>query len=156
MVEVVKMSSGSPKLPLSIAAAGGYHSIAGLRLDWALMLTQTRLAATALFAVIVAQPVQMNRPSRDANIRLDVNLVLVPVSVTDRRGATVTGLAKDQFRLFEDKVQQKIVSFAQEEAPVSVGVVFDLSGSMKNKIKEARNSSAALFKTATDGDEAFL
>jgi Ca-activated chloride channel family protein len=120
------------------------------------MLTQTRLAATALFAVIVAQPVQMNRPSRDANIRLDVNLVLVPVSVTDRRGATVTGLAKDQFRVFEDKVQQKIVSFAQEEAPVSVGVVFDLSGSMKNKIKEARNSSAALFKTATDGDEAFL
>jgi Ca-activated chloride channel family protein len=58
--------------------------------------------------------------------------------------------------VFEDKVQQPIVSFAREEAPVSVGVVFDLSGSMRNKIREARAASHALFRTATDEDEAFL
>jgi Ca-activated chloride channel family protein len=93
---------------------------------------------------------------RRADIRLDVNLVLVPVTVTDRNGASVLGLTSDQFRLFEEREPQKIVSFAREEAPVSVGVVFDLSGSMKNKLREAREASRALFRTASEDDEAFL
>lgn len=115
----------------------------------------TRLTIAAMFAAICCQPSQLNRP-RDANIRMDVNLILVPVSVTDQRGATVTGLDQNQFHIFENKIQQPIVSFTREDAPVSVGVIFDLSGSMKNKVAEARRSSAALFKKAGDGDEAFL
>jgi Ca-activated chloride channel homolog len=95
-------------------------------------------------------------PPRRPDIRMDVNLVLVPVTVTDRSGASVVGLASEHFRVFEDKVRQPIVSFAREETAASVGVVFDLSGSMKNKIHEARQASHALFRTAGDDDEAFL
>ncbi|HEX9372089.1 MAG TPA: VWA domain-containing protein [Roseiflexaceae bacterium] len=108
-----------------------------------------------MFAALGSQPAQQYR-LREPNIRLDVNLVLVPVNVTDQRGATVTGLDRGQFQIFEDRIRQPIVSFSREDSPVSVGVVFDLSGSMKNKIDEARRASAALFRTANPGDEAFL
>ena len=120
------------------------------------MFRVTRLTIAAMFAALWCQPAQMNRVRREANIRMDVNLILVPVTVTDRRGATVTGLDRRQFQVFENKVEQPIVTFTQEDSPVSVGVIFDLSGSMKNKVEEARRSSAALFKKASADDEAFL
>jgi Ca-activated chloride channel homolog len=110
--------------------------------------------AWTLLSIFSAQ--HGSAPLRRPDIRMDVNLVLVPVTVTDRRGASVLGLASEHFRLFEDKVPQPIVSFAREETAASVGVVFDLSGSMKNKIREAKQASHALFRTAGDDDEAFL
>jgi Ca-activated chloride channel family protein len=131
-------------------------NIRGSRIRLGPMLTGKRFVAAALLAALPGPARQLAHSGRESNIRLDVNLVLVPVTVTDRRGASVMGLGKDQFRIFEDKIPQEIVSFAREEAPVSVGVIFDLSGSMKTKIDEARRSSVALFRTAAEGDEAFL
>ena len=71
-----------------------------------------------------------------ADFRVDSNLVLIPVSVTDARNHAITGLEPGAFRVFDDKTEQTVVQFAREDAPLSVGIVFDLSGSMKDKLRE--------------------
>src|SRR6185369_12545416 len=66
---------------------------------------------------------------RRSDIRVDTTLVLIPVSVTDPMSRFVTGLDKENFKLSEDKVDQEITQFSSEDAPLSVGIVFDTSGS---------------------------
>ena len=81
---------------------------------------------------------------RRANIRVDTTLVLIPVAVTDPMSRFVTGLDKENFKLFEDKTEQVITQFSSEDAPLSVGIVFDTSGSMaarsRNPGRPWRNS----------------
>ncbi|MGH9414748.1 MAG: VWA domain-containing protein [Terriglobales bacterium] len=89
-------------------------------------------------------------------ITANVNLVLVPVVVTDPLNRMVTGLQKQFFSLVEDKVPQNITSFSTEDAPISVGVVFDSSGSMANKIQESREALVQFFETANPQDQFFL
>src|SRR3569833_27808 len=89
-------------------------------------------------------------------IRSDVDVVLVPVTVTDPMNRFVTGLDQDAFEINEDKVKQIIFSFGSEDAPLSVGIVFDTSASMGNKLERSRLSVAEFFKTANPEDEAFL
>jgi Ca-activated chloride channel family protein len=98
--------------------------------------------------------VRNERPS--SNLRLDVNVVLIPVTVTDALGRPVTNLTKGRFRISEDGVEQKIISFSQEEAPVSLGLLFDSSGSMKNRIASSVESLRLLFRTTLPGDEFFV
>lgn len=93
---------------------------------------------------------------RGANIRVDTNLVLIPVSVTDPLGKFVTGLDKDNFRLYEDKVEQQIQTFSSEDAPMSIGLVFDTSGSMGAKLQTSRFAVSEFVKTANPVDEFFL
>jgi Ca-activated chloride channel family protein len=76
--------------------------------------------------------------------------------VTDPLNRFVTGLEKENFRVFEDKGEQKITHFASEDAPLSVGIVFDTSGSMGNKLAKSRQAVAEFFKTANPEDEFFL
>jgi Ca-activated chloride channel family protein len=91
-----------------------------------------------------------------ASIRTDTNLVLVPVNVTDPLNRFVTGLDRNDFEVFEDGVRQAIVSFGNEDAPLSIGIVFDTSESMGNKLSISRLSVSEFFKTANPEDEAFL
>jgi VWFA-related protein len=93
---------------------------------------------------------------RPANLRLDVRLVLVPVSVTDGRDRPVHMLPQERFRVLEDGVEQKIASFSQEEGPISMGIAFDSSGSMKDRIESSVDALKLLFQTTTPGDEFFL
>src|SRR5690242_3869306 len=81
-------------------------------------------------------PVPAN--SRSVDIRVDKTLVLINVTVTDPLNRFVTGLEKDHFRLFEDKVEQQILQFSAEDAPISIGLVFDTSGSMGPKLQKSR------------------
>jgi VWFA-related protein len=81
---------------------------------------------------------------------------LINVTVTDPLNRFVTGLEKENFRLFEDKIEQKISHFASEDAPLSIGLVFDTSGSMGNKLTKSREAVAHFFKTANPEDEFFL
>jgi VWFA-related protein len=90
------------------------------------------------------------------NLRVDTNLVLVPITVTTPLNQIVTGMEKENFRLFEDKVEQEITYFASFDAPISIGLVFDASGSMGNKLTKSRQAAAAFFKTANPEDEFFL
>ena len=91
-----------------------------------------------------------------ANIRVDSDLVLIPVTVTDPLNRFVTGLEKENFKLFEDKKEQPITQFSSEDAPLSVGVIFDCSGSMGHKLEKSRLAVAQFFKTANPEDEFFL
>jgi len=76
--------------------------------------------------------------------------------VVDRRGSIVNGLAKDAFTLTENGVPQQIRSFSQQDVPVSMGIVLDLSGSMQRVVGTAKESLRALMKDANPADEAFL
>jgi len=91
-----------------------------------------------------------------SNIRVDTTLVLIPVTVTDPLNRFVTGLDKENFRVFEDKSEQKVAQFSSEDAPLSVGIVFDCSGSMGPKLEKSRRAVAQFFKTANPQDEFFL
>jgi Ca-activated chloride channel homolog len=90
------------------------------------------------------------------NIRVDTTLVLIPVTVTDPLNRFVTGLEREHFRLFEDKVEQQLTHFASEDAPLSIGLVFDASGSMGAKMQKSRQAAAQFFKLANPEDEFFL
>ena len=96
----------------------------------------------------------LNGPRSD--IRVDTTVVLIPVTVTDPLNRFVTGLEKEHFRLAEDKVDQKISYFASEDAPLSIGLVFDTSGSMGSKMGRSREAVAQFFKTTNPQDEFFL
>ena len=89
-------------------------------------------------------------------IKVDVDLVLVPVTITDPMNRLVTGLERDNFQLYEDKEPQEIRHFSSEDAPLSLGVIFDMSGSMSNKIDKAREAVVQFFKTANPQDEFFM
>jgi Ca-activated chloride channel homolog len=89
-------------------------------------------------------------------IVMDVNLVLVSATVTDPYNRLVTGLEKDHFQVYEDGVEQEISTFSSEDVPVSIGVIFDMSGSMSDKVNKARQSAVQFFKTANPQDEFFL
>ena len=94
--------------------------------------------------------------SKSVDIRVNKTLVLINVTVTDPLNRFVTGLEKDHFRLFEDKVEQEISAFSSEDAPISIGLVFDTSGSMGPKLQKSRQAAAEFFKTANPSDEFFL
>jgi Ca-activated chloride channel homolog len=103
-----------------------------------------------------AEPAGGGASDRRSNIRVDSTLVQINVTVTTPLNQVVTGMEKEHFRLFEDKSEQKIVSFTSEEAPLSVGLVFDISGSMGNKLAKSRQAAKEFFKSANPQDEFFL
>jgi len=90
------------------------------------------------------------------NLRVDTNLVLIPVSVCDATNHPVTGLEKEHFRVFDDKVEQTVTHFAMDDESVAVGIILDISGSMGPKMRKARQAGAAFFQTANPEDEFFL
>ena len=94
--------------------------------------------------------------SRPVDIRVEKTLVLINVTVTDPLNRFVTGLEKEHFRLYEDKIEQEISQFSSEDAPISIGLVFDTSGSMGSKMQKSRQAAAEFFKTANPADEFFL
>jgi len=102
------------------------------------------------------KPGQPSKPGQVAEFTSNVNLVLVPVVITDPLNRMVTGLEKDFFSVTENSVPQNITSFSSEDAPISVGVVFDSSGSMSDKIQKSREALLDFFKTANPQDEFFL
>ena len=89
-------------------------------------------------------------------IRTETQITLVGASVTDPLGRLVTGLQQENFRVFEDGVEQEIVRFSSEDVPVSIGVIFDMSGSMSDKIDKSRQAAVQFFRTANPQDEFFL
>jgi len=98
-------------------------------------------------------------PTMDTRVRplkVAVDLVLVPVTITDPLNRLVTGLDKENFQLFEGSSKEEIKSFSSEDAPVSLGVIFDSSGSMSSKMDRAKDAVIEFFKTANPQDEFFM
>jgi Ca-activated chloride channel family protein len=119
--------------------------------------TLYRLVFAGLSLTSLGFPAQVpGRPEAAPDIRVGVNLVLVPVTVVDQRGAFVGQLSKSHFQVFEDSIPQQIVAFSREEAPCSVGLVLDTSGSMREKLPDALAAVSAFLKTINADDEALL
>jgi Ca-activated chloride channel homolog len=89
-------------------------------------------------------------------IQMNVDRVVVPITVTDPYDRIVTGLDQDNFEVFDDKVQQKILSFSTEDAPVAVGMIFDTSGSMSDKIQKSKEAALQFLKTSNPQDQFML
>lgn len=91
-----------------------------------------------------------------APLRVDVNLVRVPMTVTDTMNRLVTGLEKENFAISDDNIPQTIRYFSSEDAPITIGVVFDLSGSMATKFVRARKALTEFLRTSNPLDEFFV
>ncbi len=133
---------------------------------------KSTIAATA-FLLLVALPAMMTayagrlqRP-QDApaekpetpvsqTLKIDVDLTLVTATVTDSLNRYVSGLEREHFQVWEDRVEQKVAYFSAEDVPISVGVIFDTSGSMKDKIATARDAANTFLKTGNPDDEYFI
>jgi len=89
-------------------------------------------------------------------LKKDVELVLVPVTITDPMNRLVTGLEKENFQITDNGQEQVIRHFSSEDAPISLGVIFDVSGSMADKIDKSRQAVVEFFRTANPQDEFFL
>ena len=109
-----------------------------------------------------AAPVDPNAPggiiprSSLPRLRMEANLVLVPMTVTDPMNRLVTGLEAPNFQIYDDNIGQTIKSFSTEDAPVTIGIVFDLSGSMTSKFSRARKALSEFLRTSNPADEFFV
>ncbi len=113
-------------------------------------------ALLAFFSVCAFAAFAQSDPQAATAFRADTTLVLVPVSVTDPSNRYVLGLEKQDFHLFEDDVPQTITHFSSEDAPLSIGLLVDTSGSMGAKLDTSRRAVVEFLKTLNASDEAFL
>jgi Ca-activated chloride channel homolog len=104
-------------------------------------------------------PPPPNEPAKQqpgASIKVDVDLVVLHTSVLDDRGKFVEGLTQDNFRVYEDKSEQKLSVFKREDIPVSMGLVIDNSGSMRDKRPRVNEAAITLVQSSNPQDEAFV
>ena len=123
-----------------------------------------RLAMVGLLCTIVSfgqmahesAPPTSSKTQSPHSLSVDVDLVLLNATVTDAQSRHVAGLGKENFRVWEDKIEQEIQYFSTEDIPLSVGIIFDVSGSMANKLTVARNAASTFLKMGSPEDEYFL
>ncbi|HEX4002736.1 MAG TPA: VWA domain-containing protein [Candidatus Acidoferrales bacterium] len=104
----------------------------------------------------VAPPPPPQQLKKGHPLRAETDMTLVGASVTDPLGRLVTGLERENFRVFENGAEQEILQFSSQDVPVSIGVIFDMSGSMSDKIDKSRQAAVQFFRTANPQDEFFL
>ena len=109
-------------------------------------ITPTQSAAT---------PNQVKKKSEDKLVP-STRLVSTTVTVTDSFSRFVTGLGKDHFEVYDDKVKQEIAHFSDEDAPVSLGIVYDISGSMKERTRRSLGALKQFIETSHEDDDVFL
>lgn len=136
---------------------------AGIFLFLAVILS-TVSPASAQLPVQVAPPPPPGQPSvaspqkqeGGSRIKVDVSLVVLHTTVVDDRGRFAEGLKQENFRVFEDKVEQKLAVFKREDVPVSFGLVVDNSGSMRDKRERVNAAALTFVRTSNPQDEGFV
>ena len=101
-------------------------------------------------------PPGQNSNAQGPSIKIDVNLIVLHTTVLDDRGRFAEGLKQENFRVFEDKIEQKLSVFKREDVPVSMGLVIDNSGSMRDKRPRVNEAALTLVQTSNPQDEAFV
>jgi Ca-activated chloride channel family protein len=120
-------------------------------------MASKRMLPICFFCGIACYAVaQVNPTAPQALLTVDASLVLIPAHVTNAMGGPVVDLQREDFRLYENNVEQTITQFWREDAPVSVAVLFDKSGSMKNKMYATSRTLESFFHTSNGGDEFLL
>ncbi len=114
--------------------------------------------SAALLSFVLDLNSQTQKQNNPYLFKVGVETVFVKVSVTDPLNRYVTGLEKDHFKIYEDKVEQTITHFSQQSTPISVGLIFDVSGSMKdnNNIKKAKSAATRFLQSGNPNDEYFM
>ena len=103
------------------------------------------------------QATQQNLNPHDDRVLINTDLISFNVTVMDQYGRFVTGLSQSAFNILDDKQEQEIIFFSDEDAPVSLGIVFDVTGSMSgDKVRRAKEALEHFFQTSREGDEYFL
>ena len=139
----MKLGTGAP---IFSAAVWGCILLSGVHVQ-----AQTR---TSVETIASRRPIPS--PASRSAIRLDVQRVLVPVTVTDSHEHLVQGLTKDEFRVFDEGAERQISEFYRDESPISVGIVFDASTSMLRRMDASRRAIAAFLARCMPDDEFFL
>jgi len=117
----------------------------------------TAALALAGVAVLHAQQPQSQRQQGEARLVRNVDLVVLHTTVVDpRTGHVVTDLKREHFRIFEDKIEQKLDTFRREDIPVTVGLIIDNSGSMREKRERVNSAALTFVKTSNPEDEVFV
>src|SRR5262249_6572079 len=111
---------------------------------------------TAIFGLATMTFGQQPETALSRRLSVDVNVVLVNATVTDSQGRPVADLEREHFRLWEDRIEQKIEYFVSEDIPQTVGILFDVSASIKNKMTSAREAVMKFLQMANRDDEFFL
>jgi len=101
-------------------------------------------------------PQETAQRQKGYTIGVSVDLVVMHTSVYDKNGHFISGLKKDNFKVFEDGVAQAITAFSQEDVPVSMGIILDTSGSMRNKIENVNKAALAFIRASNPEDQVFL
>ena len=120
--------------------------------------TEKPVAPTTGIAAPTPPPKQrMGIELDDQTVITNTDLITLTVTVTDTYGRYVSGLSKSAFSILDNKAPQEITHFSDDDSPVSVGVIFDVSGSMSgDKVRRARDALSKFIQTSHDSDEYFL
>jgi Ca-activated chloride channel homolog len=164
-----------PTKAAAASPAADYTGRVNFRRPWLAMAALRRAAGRArgavlgsllvvsLVAVALAQQTAPAPPAPSGNqqnqgyrIKRDVNMVVLPATVVDRDGAFVSGLTTEDFRVFEDGVEQKLALCTQQDIPVSMGLVIDNSGSMSDKRPEVNAAALTFVETSNRNDQVFV
>ena len=145
--------------PVTERAVFSLRSFAQLVLLFCVMA----LSLSPCFAQIPIPTAQPLPPGQDPNagkqgstIKVDVGLVVLHTTVLDDRGKFADGLKVESFRVFEDKIEQKLTTFKREDVPVSMGLVIDNSGSMRDKRPRVNEAALTLVESSNPQDQAFV
>jgi Ca-activated chloride channel family protein len=121
-----------------------------------IIMITLRCSCLTLLLLLTVDALDAQRAPTPATFRTNAQMVLVPVTVTDHNGKTIEGMRAEDFNILDDQKRQQIVSFASEDAPCSVGLVLDISGSMQNTLGAAKGVAQGFFRTANPDDEFLL
>ena len=141
--------------------------LSGLSGDWAIMLPLNNRILTTFAAAVAAASALLGQPGKPAPkppsqddtgtiFRADTRLVVLPTTVVDKNGHLVTTLPREAFTVLENGVQQEIKQFKREDVPVSMGLIIDNSGSMRDKRAKVEAAALALVKASNPEDEVFI
>jgi VWFA-related protein len=144
----------APSLPLRWFCAGNILAT----LSFLLLCAAASFAQDNPLSLPAPQPPPPNQSSNQqgGSIKVDVSLVVLHTTVLDDRGKFVDGLKEENFRVFEDKAEQKLSVFKREDVPVSMGLVVDNSGSMRDKRPRVNEAALTLVQASNPQDESFV
>src|ERR1700687_2956360 len=156
-------SMSIPRPDITPPATDFFSSVLPSLRNLSLLICAAAVLASAAFAQIPVPHAAPPPPGQDANagkqglsIKVDVNLVVLHTTVIDDRHRFADGLKSESFRVFEDKVEQKLAVFKREDVPVSMGLVIDNSGSMRDKRPRVNEAALTLVQASNPNDEAFV
>ncbi len=119
-------------------------------------LLSSFLLACSLFFAQPAHPPAGPQPQEDPTFRTDTRLVILPISVSDKNGKLITDIPQKAFKVYENGAEQPIKIFKREDVPISLGIIIDNSGSMREKRQKVETASMDLVKASNPQDEVFI